>query len=168
MRRSRLSRAPLVAALLMWAAVPAQAHGSFLDARPLPGVTVGGTVDEVAFLFPEEVFTDGATITVTAPDGSTVSSGSLRHPEGGVVRQSIEALSVSGEYRVDYSVPALDGSTYEGSFTFEYQPDARPLDPLPFGRERSTIPTVVVVVGLAAVVLLAVGRLSGRSGDSES
>lgn len=36
---------------LGWIALPAVAHGSWVDARPLPGVVVGGTVDEVAFLY---------------------------------------------------------------------------------------------------------------------
>ncbi|HSJ28343.1 MAG TPA: copper resistance protein CopC [Acidimicrobiia bacterium] len=146
----------------------AAAHGTFVDVRPLPGVGVGGTVDEVAFLFPEEIVVVGATVSVTAPDGSEVpASGALVAPVPSVVRQPIARLADPGEYRVDYSIPSFDGTVFGGSFTFVYDPAAPPLEPLPFGRSSGVpLPAVAgAALGLVLVVRgLAVWRTSRRGG----
>lgn len=136
-------------------AAPALAHGTFVDARPLPGVEVGGTVDEVEFLFPEAVDLTDASITVTAPDGSVVgTSGGMETGVEGLVRQGIEPLTQSGEHRIDYSIPSTDGTLFEGAFVFTYEPSAAPLDPLPFGRDGGqTILLVAITLVVATPVL---------------
>jgi methionine-rich copper-binding protein CopC len=136
-------------------AIGAAAHGTFVDVRPLPGVSVGGTVDEVAFLFPEEIVITGATITVVAPDGSQVPAvGALVAPTPAVVRQPIADLAQPGEHRIEYSVPSFDGTVFEGTFVFIYDPASPPLDPLPFGRSEAVpLPAVVgVLLGLILVL----------------
>ena len=141
-------------------AAPALAHGTFVDARPLPGVEVGGSVDEVEFLFPEAVSLEGATISVTAPDGSEVPLvGSMTTGVEGLVRQSIEPLDQVGEHRIDYAIPSFDGTTFEGAFVFRYDPAAEPLEPLPFGRDTD-MTIVLIALGMFAVVVVAGGLVA--------
>jgi len=156
MRRSFVAT---ILASLTLLGMPALAHGTFVDARPLPGVTVGGTVDEVAFLFPERIIARGAAIVVTGPDGIVVpTSGPIERPADTVVRMPIETLSRPGEYGVDYSVPAADGFVFEGSFTFFFDPAADALEPLPYGRGgwtgRASIGAVLILVSVVAVGLI--------------
>jgi len=133
------------------------AHGTFLDSRPLPGVTVGGTVDELAFLFPEPVDTSAAVITIVGPDGLAIpTTGPAEGPADPVVRQPIRALVEPGSYRVSHSVASTDGFVFEGTFDFTYQPTADPLSPLPYGRDTPLGWVTlggILVVAVAAVVL---------------
>lgn len=150
----------LAVALAGAVAAPALAHGTFVDARPLPGVEVGGTVDEVEFLFPEAVRTTDAVITVTAPDGSSVpTAGGMDTSVEGLVRQRIEPLSIAGEHRIDYRIPSADGEVFEGAFVFTWDPAADPLEPLPFGRGDG----LLVVAGIGgAVATIVLGALAIR------
>lgn len=144
-------------AILVLVPGAALAHGTFIDSRPLPGVTVGGTVDEVAFLFPEPVVASAAVITVTGPDGLAIpTTGPAEGPADPVVRQRIRPLVEPGSYSVIHSVPSTDGFVFEGTFDFTYQPTADPLGPLPYGRDAPLGWVVlggIVVVTVAAVVL---------------
>jgi methionine-rich copper-binding protein CopC len=148
-------------------AAPVVAHGTFVDARPLPGVTVGGTVDEVAFLFPEAIVPEGAVIVVTGPEGIVVpASGSIERLADTVVRIPIEVLSRPGEYGVDYSIPAADGFAFDGSFTFFFDPAADALEPLPYARGGRAGLLAVVAVSILVVATGVIGwRRRRPSGD---
>lgn len=162
MARRRL--ATLLTMVLLSISLPGLAHGTFLDARPLPGVVVGGVVDEVSFLFPEPVDPDSAVITVTGPDGLSVPArGEVESPAPSAVRVAIEALTLPGEHRVDHAVTSLDGFIFEGTFTFRYDPTAPPLDPLPYGRDPLPWPWLVgIVATLGLIVVAARRRRAGR------
>jgi methionine-rich copper-binding protein CopC len=142
-----------VAGLLAWSSLasPALGHGSFVDARPLPGVEVGGVVDEVALLFGEDLAVGEGSIEVTAPDGEPTSGGPVEYPIDRVIRMAIEPLSEPGQYEVAYRVPAIDGFIFEGRFPFTFDPSAEQLDPLPFGRS-APMPWVIVVAALVGLV----------------
>lgn len=143
--------------LLSFTGLPALAHGTFVDARPLPGVVVGGVVDEVSFLFPEPIDPDSAVIAVTGPDGLEVPArGGVDSPVSSAARIAIEALTLPGEYRVDHAVTSLDGFVFEGTFAFVYDPTAPSLDPLPYGRDPVPWQWIVGIagaVGLAGWIL---------------
>ena len=143
--------------------LPALAHGTWVDARPLPGVVVGGTVDEVAFLFPEPLVAGEGGITVTGPDGQSIPTGTIEFPADAVARVKVEPLTAEGTYTVSYTLSATDGFVFSGSHRFEYRETAPGLEPLPYGR-GSWLPAAA----LGAVVLAAGGwaiarRRSGRS-----
>lgn len=138
-------------------ALPAAAHGSWVDARPLPGVVVGGTVDEVAFLFPEPLVVGEGGITVTGPDGRSITTGAIEFPADTVVRVGIEPLTVEGTYTVSYTLPAMDGFVFTGSYRFEYRQTAPGLEPLPYGRG-----SWVTVAGIGVLVLAAGGLAVAR------
>lgn len=152
-----MRRALLGVVALGWIALPAVAHGSWVDARPLPGVVVGGTVDEVAFLFPEPLVVGEGGITVTGPDGRSIPTGAIEFPADAVVRVGIEPLTVEGTYTVSYTLPAMDGFVFTGAYRFEYRQGAPRLEPLPYGRG-----SWVSAVGLGAVVLAAGGWAFAR------
>lgn len=146
----RLVIAAVTLGLLAVGIVPAAGHGTFIDARPLPGVDVGGTVNEVAFLFPEPLLAGQGEIVLFDPVGAAVPArGGLEHPAESVVRIPIGPLEDPGRYRVTWRLPAVDGFVFEGAFEFRYDPDAAPLDPLPYGREGRA----PWLIGLAAVAL---------------
>ncbi|MDX1449211.1 MAG: hypothetical protein R3246_09130, partial [Acidimicrobiia bacterium] len=92
-----MARAWLLAlAVVAFGGLPALAHGTWLDARPLPGVTVGGTVDEVAFLFGEPLQLGQGEVTVVGPDGRPHPGGAIEHPAETVVRMPIQPLAEEG------------------------------------------------------------------------
>lgn len=164
MARWRL--ATLVTLVLMPATgLPALAHGTFVDARPLPGVVVGGVVDEVSFLFPEPVDPESTVIAVTGPDGLVVPvEADVTSPVPSAVRVGIDPLTLPGEYAVDHSVRSLDGFVFQGTFTFVYDPAAPPLDPLGYGRAPLPWPWLVVIVGAIGLVIWFLRRTRLRQG----
>ena len=141
-----------IAAVLV--ALPALAHGTFLDARPLPGVAVGGEVEAIEMLFPEPVVLEGVRISVEGPDGPVASTGAVTAPTETVIRTPIEQLDTPGSYMVTYEVPAVDGFVFEGSYPFEFDPQAPPIAPLPFGNDP--LPVVIIGVGVLAVTMATV------------
>lgn len=150
-------------AALGWIAVPAAAHGSWVDARPLPGVVAGGTVDEVAFLFPEPLVVGEGGITITGPDGRSVPTGDIEFPADAVARVGIEPLTMEGIYTVSYTLPATDGFVFTGSYRFEYLQAAPGLEPLPYGRGSWVSAAGLGVVVLAAGAWVVARRRTGRS-----
>lgn len=150
-------------AALVWIAQPSLAHGTWVDARPLPGVVVGGTVDEVAFLFPESLVAGEGGITVTAPDGRSIRTETVEFPADAVARVAIEPLAVEGVYTVSYTLAGLDGFVFTGSYRFEYRQAAPGLEPLPYGRGSLASAIGVGVVVLAAGSWVAARRRTGRS-----
>jgi methionine-rich copper-binding protein CopC len=157
-----------VAAILLASGMASvSAHGTFVDARPLPGVAVGGTIDEVEILFPEEIVIAGSRIEVRAPDGTQVRQrGPIGAPIPSLVRVGIQPLVVRGTYRIEYFVPSTDGTVFEGSFEFTYDPDADPLEGLAFGRGPNVLLAsalaITALVGAAMVVSRTRGRTGGR------
>lgn len=142
----------------------AMAHGTFVDARPLPGVEVGGVVDEVALLFPETLDLGAGSITVLGPTGVFAPSGSVEYPVETVIRLPIDRLTQPGTYQVAFSVPAADGFVFSGSFEFDYSADASPLAPLPYGRaDRS--PWLLVGAAFVAVAGIVVARTMRSNGS---
>lgn len=149
-------------ALSVAPAVPVLAHGTFVDARPLPGVEVGGVVDEVAFFFPEDLVSGAGSITVTGPSGVAVPpAGTVEYPIGAVIRLPIEPLTEPGAYSVEYRVPAADGFVFEGSFEFTYEATADSLGPLPYGEPDSPW-WLAGVAGAVAVALFVLARKGRR------
>jgi methionine-rich copper-binding protein CopC len=150
----------MAAVLLASGMAPVFAHGTFIDARPLPGVAVGGTVDEVEILFPEDIVVAGSRIELRAPDGTQVPQrGRITAPIPSLVRVGIQPLVVADTYRIEYSVPSTDGFVFEGSFEFTYDPDADPLEPLAFGRGTSLQPAAALILAiLVAAGTVFVGR----------
>lgn len=166
MARRRL--AALLTMVILPLGLPALGHGTFVDARPLPGVIVGDVVDEVSFLFPEPIEPASAVIAVAGPDGQLLPVlGGVESPVPSAVRVAIEALTIPGEYRVDHAVTSRDGFVFEGTFTFVYDPSAPALDPLPYGRDPMPWPWLVgVVVALGGFIwTFRRGRVRRRDAD---
>jgi methionine-rich copper-binding protein CopC len=164
---ARRHLATIVTTALLSISLPVLAHGTFVDVRPLPGVVVGGVIDEVSFLFPEPVEPDSAVIAVTGPDGQSVPAESrVESPVPSAVRIGIEPLTLPGEYRVDHAVTSQDGFVFEGTFTFVYDPAASPLEPLPYGESQTSWPWLVAVVsGLGLVWILRRSRTRPGGAD---
>lgn len=156
-----------VAAILLASGMASlSAHGTFIDARPLPGVAVGGTVDEVEILFPEDIVVAGSRIEVRAPDGTRVPQrGSITAPIPSLVRVGIQRLVVPDTYRVEYVVPSTDGTAYEGSFDFTFDPGADPLDPLAFERGPNVLFASALVIAAVVGAAVVVSRKPGRTGS---
>ena len=160
----------LILALVSIPATPAMAHGTFVDARPLPGVEVGGVVDEVALLFPEELHPGAGSMTLLGPGGAVALSGDVEYPADTVIRLPIDPLTQPGTDEVAFTVPAVDGFVFEGSCEFDYSLDASPLEPLPYGRGDGSLWLIVGgVFGVGGGFLLvrmmrSKGRLNGRIG----
>ena len=161
-----LGAAGVAVILLVSGMASLSAHGTFIDARPLPGVAVGGTVDEVEILFPEEIVVAGTRIEVMAPDGTQVlQRGRITAPIPSLVRVRIQPLVTPDTYWIEYFVPSIDGTVFEGSYEFTFDPDADPLDPLAFGRETNVLvlsALAIAAVGAGIVVSRNRGRESGR------
>lgn len=143
--------------------LPALAHGTWVDARPLPGVVVGGTVDELAFLFPEPLVAGEGAITLTGPDGQSIATGEIEFPADAVARVRIEPLTAEGTYTVSYTLSATDGFVFTGSHRFEYRRTAPELEPLPYGRGNWVPAAGLVAAVLAAGAWVMARRRTDRS-----
>jgi methionine-rich copper-binding protein CopC len=122
-----LSRRPLAAlctlAVAVALALPAGAHTQVKDARPGPGETASGTVDEVRISFVDPVLPT-PTIEVTGPDGEPVPGlepAELDGDDAAVAR--FDPLVAAGRYQVSYDYASLDGFPQSGAHEFRFDPE---------------------------------------------
>jgi methionine-rich copper-binding protein CopC len=95
----------------------ASAHAELLGTTPGAGSVLSRAPTAVVLTFDEPVQPQGATIVVTAPDGSRVAAGAAVLA-GNKVRSSIPSRPAAGTYTVAYRVVSDDGHPVEGQFSF--------------------------------------------------
>ena len=95
----------------------AAAHNPPPVPTPADGATVAAAPDEVVLTFTDVVLEVGATIAVTAPDGTDVTDGEAVVDDT-VVTQALTTERPAGEYRVDWRVTSADGHPVDGTFAF--------------------------------------------------
>lgn len=140
----RITPFVLAASLALLPAL-ALAHTELTASDPADGSVITVAPDEVVLTFGGEL-DDGATFTVTGPDGEEVGSGSLdlEVAERNVVRGEVD-VAASGEYTVAWSVIGDDGHEVEGEVTFTYDPE-----------DEATTPDTAMPVGTGSTALIGV------------
>jgi copper resistance protein C len=107
----------LLAALVLPTGAAA-AHAELLSMTPKDGATLATPPAEVVLKYSEAVQLTGTEVVVTAPSGTTVSTG---EPDilDGVVTQKLGSLTEAGVYKIAARVVSADGHpvTATGSFT---------------------------------------------------
>ncbi|GHJ45140.1 hypothetical protein Cs7R123_24820 [Catellatospora sp. TT07R-123] len=115
--------AAVAAALLALVAQPAWAHNSLVSASPAKNAALTAPPAQVTLKFLATLKKDGATLTVTGPDGAVaagapaISGKSISAPFTG---------TAGGAYKVAYEVSSEDGHVVKGSYTFTLAGQASP------------------------------------------
>jgi methionine-rich copper-binding protein CopC len=119
----------------------ASAHAELLGTTPGDGSVLSQAPTAVVLTFDEPVQPQGgATIVVTAPDGSRVAAGAAVLA-GNMVRSNIHSLPAAGTYTVAYRVVSDDGHPVEGQFSFAAR---APATQRPAAADSAVVPLAAV------------------------
>ncbi|WP_159941527.1 MULTISPECIES: copper resistance CopC family protein [unclassified Nocardiopsis] len=118
--------APLAAAALALAPVPALAHDVLTDSSPEDGQTLDTVPEEVSLTFnnPPMEGGSGSAVVVTGPDGETTYEEGALTFDGNDVSVGLAALDQAGEYTIGYRVVSSDGHPIQGSLAFSVTEEA--------------------------------------------
>jgi methionine-rich copper-binding protein CopC len=131
-RRTRLVRITVWAAIIglllgvlssLAMAVSADAHAALTSISPADGAQLAQAPTQVVLTFDEAISTSFATVTVTNPDGASVSQGRAQ-VDGAVVTQALAAGLGAGRYTVAFRVVSDDGHPVSDRTTFTVLPSA--------------------------------------------
>ena len=114
-RRGRWLVAVAALVTVAWPA-PAFAHNQLVDSDPADGAQVETGPDQVALTFLASLDPDGAEVSVTGPDGSSVVAGDAE-VDGTTLTIPVQAVR-AGAYEVAYEVLSSDGHVVEGTLGF--------------------------------------------------
>lgn len=104
-------------------------HTELTRSRPAAGAVVAEPVREILLTFSTRVQLPLSRVELTGPEGASVPSASLGHPEDrpDQLRLPLAETLAPGSYRVDWRAGAPDGHIVAGDFAFTVQdPDAPP------------------------------------------
>jgi copper resistance protein C len=107
----------VAAAAVLVGAGAAQAHNTLVSTDPAEGATVAAAPTRVTLTFNEPARSLGTEIVVTAPDGTTVSTGDAVL-DGVTVSQDVTGSLPAGAYTVTWRVTSADGHPLEGVLSF--------------------------------------------------
>lgn len=110
------------AVALLWAAPGASAHASLVTSDPREGQTLDALPAAVSFEF-SEAMSEPAYVVVTAPDGSSVTTGEPQ-VDGAIVSQQLASGGGPGTYTMAYRAVSADGHPVTGQITFTVGGDA--------------------------------------------
>ncbi|ANS79924.1 Copper resistance protein CopC [Serinicoccus hydrothermalis] len=108
--------AAVLAAGLVLVPATAQAHDELTGSEPSDGAT-GEAPDDLTLTFSGNIAEVGAAVTVTSPDGSSVTDGEPQ-VDGTEVEQDLADDLTDGEYAVAWRVTSEDGHPISGEFGF--------------------------------------------------
>ncbi|CAN5269814.1 hypothetical protein BH11ACT1_BH11ACT1_28420 [soil metagenome] len=115
-RRAVVVLAAAAVALLVGAGA-AQAHNTLVSTDPVDGSTVATAPERVTLTFNEPARALGTEVVVTAPNGTTVSTGDPVL-DGATVSQAVAGALPAGAYTVTWRVTSADGHPLEGVISF--------------------------------------------------
>jgi copper resistance protein C len=128
-----LAIAAAVLVTLLTGATAAQAHTGLASSNPADGGTVTTPLDAIELRFTGSIGL--REVTVTGPDGDSVTSGPAV-ASGSLVTAPVD-LAAAGVHTVAYVVAAADGHALDGSLSFTYQP---PMSAAPSAAASATPP----------------------------
>ena len=139
--------------LVVGAATAASAHTELESVTPADAATVDDAPAEVGLVFSASLL--GVTsVTVTGPDGATVSTDPPAH-DGPRVFQALGPLTLNGAYTTNYVVVAGDGDEMTGTATFTYT------------GAPTTGPTVATAVAAATTAAATPGATESPAADKD-
>jgi methionine-rich copper-binding protein CopC len=130
-------------------------QGGLQAARPGPGATVGGEIDQIELLFDDIVAE--AQGTVTGPDGADLDAEFVIDNQIRVLVELAEPLDVSGEYAVRSEVVSVVDDRVEESYVFTYDPAAEApqlVFPPEEGSGSPWLLVTLIAVGVIVIVVL--------------
>jgi methionine-rich copper-binding protein CopC len=107
----------VTAAAVLVGASAAQAHNTLVSTDPAQGAVVAAAPARVTLTFNEPARSLGTEVVVTAPDGTTVSTGEAVL-DGVTVSQDVTGALPAGAYTVTWRVTSADGHPLEGVLSF--------------------------------------------------
>lgn len=115
----------IVALTLLARPLPASAHASLVSSDPADGSTLESFPEQVTLTFDESV-DEPAFVTVTAPDGATVTSGDPAVSDA-TVTQRLDPGSTDGTYTLAFRVMSFDGHPVTGTVLFNLGHPSQPV-----------------------------------------
>ncbi|WP_018352543.1 copper resistance CopC family protein [Longispora albida] len=115
MIRKLLAVPVLALALVAVLASPAAAHNTLKSSNPANGSTVAAPPEAVTLTFTEQVDAPSTTVTVTGPDGASVSE--APQVAGAVVTVRLKA-GPAGAYSIVYQITGHDGDVTKETLKF--------------------------------------------------
>ena len=166
MRSLKFSLAFVIALLIGFFALPAQAHTELVSSNPAANATLKDFPAEVALTFNEKLLIVGNEnpnkVEVFDETGKLLSGASVVTDE---VLSAPAGINGNGVFTVKYHVAAQDGHVVEGSYLFTVESDIAISSPMPISapiEEKEDGPNLLVrVVGMAVlggVVLILLRR----------
>ena len=167
MRSLKFSLAFVIALLIGFFALPAQAHTELVSSNPAANATLKDFPAEVALTFNEKLLIVGNEnpnkVEVFDDAGKLLSGASVVNGE---VVSAPAGINGNGVYTVKYHVAAQDGHVVEGTYSFTVQSDIAIASPMPISAENDNAaedgPNLLVrVAGMAilgGVVLILLRR----------
>lgn len=120
LRALTLTMLPIaLAATLLVPAAPAAAHDALASATPAVDSTVPGDLDRVTLTFSEAPLAgleSGLVISVTGPDGTEASTGTVR-VDGSTLTKPVD-LTKPGRYDLGWRSVSVDGHPISGTYQF--------------------------------------------------
>lgn len=104
-----------IAALMLWAAIPAGAHTEITGTQPAEGAELKKPPKEVTLTFAEPPLSTGLAVVLQGKDGPLDLDADVR---GNTVVAAWPADTAGGQYRVSYRVVAADGHPITGQVSF--------------------------------------------------
>jgi putative copper export protein/methionine-rich copper-binding protein CopC len=116
--------------LLLGTAGSARAHIRLDRSDPGANSVVEAAPAELRLEFSGPIEARYTRVTVTAPDGSTVATGSVIFVEGSdrIITVALPPVATSGTYTVRWRTAGADGHVLEGSYAFELAVPGRPAE----------------------------------------
>lgn len=129
-----------LATTLLVPAAPAAAHDALASAAPAVDSTVSGDLDRVTLTFSEAPLAgleSGLVISVTGPDGTEASTGSVR-VDGSTLTKPVD-LTKPGRYNLGWRSVSVDGHPISG--TYQFTSTGTPVAPSSTPTSTPTVPT---------------------------
>ncbi|MBT1621202.1 copper resistance protein CopC [Curtobacterium flaccumfaciens pv. oortii] len=128
-----------LATTLLVPAAPAAAHDALASAAPAVDSTVSGDLDRVTLSFSEAPLAgleSGLVISVTGPDGTEASTGTVR-VDGSTLTKRVD-LAKPGRYNLGWRSVSVDGHPISG--TYQFTSTGAPVAPSSTPTSTPTVP----------------------------
>jgi len=106
-----------VLGIFVLGATPAYAHDQLVGSTPADGTSLATAPKRITLFFEEPPAAGFTSLTVTAPDGSRVDSGS-HVTRGSTLMTTLRPLTVCGHYTVTFRIMSDDGHPIAGTLGF--------------------------------------------------
>jgi methionine-rich copper-binding protein CopC len=115
--RKLLPAAVLAGLALLATAAPAAAHTELESSNPADGAQLAAPPTQLTLTFSEPVSTQGATVTVTGPNGNPWQVGTIT-AQNSTLTVPVQPAGPAGQYTLAWKITSADGDPASGTVRF--------------------------------------------------